>query len=92
MARIGRRNSEIRGTLIIAFLTAIVVIVAHLVDAFAVIANQSRQHEEWHAGVLLSANLSSAFALAVFAWHRSAEVPGRLDKRRRAEEALHARE
>ena len=44
------------------------------------------------AAMVVAAHLSPALALAVFAWRRSAEVPGRLDKRRRAEEALHARE
>ncbi len=92
MAWIGQRRPAIRDGLISAFRAAIVVIVAHLVDALEVIAGWSRQREEWHAGELLSANLSLAFARAVFAWHRSAELPGRLDKRRRAEEALRASE
>ena len=92
MARIGKFDAVIRGTLVIAFLTAIVVIVAHLADAFGVIANWSREQEEWQAGGPLPTNLSPAFALAVFAWHRSADLPGRLDERRRAEEARRASE
>ena len=92
MTRIGKRISEIRDALIIAFLTTIVVIVANSVDAFEVIAGWSRQHEEWHAGVLLIAKLSLAVAVVVLAGHRSAELPGRLDERRRAEEARRARE
>ncbi len=92
MARIGKRISEIRDALIIAFLTTIVVIVAHLVDFFEVLAGWSRQHEEWHAGELLIAKLSLAIAFAVFAWCRSAELPGHLDERWRAEEARRARE
>ena len=82
----------VRDALISAFLAAIVVIVARLDDACEVIAGWSRQHEGWQAGELLTANLSLAVALAVFAWRRSAELPRRLDGRRRAEEALRASE
>jgi hypothetical protein len=92
MAWTGKRKPAIRDALIVALLAAIVASVAHLVASFEVIAGWSRRHEGWHAGVLLRANLSLAFALAVFAWHRSAEQLGRLDKCRRAEEALRARE
>ncbi len=92
MAWIGKRNPVVRDALIIAFLTASVVIVARQVDAFEVIARWWRHHEEWQVGELLTGTLSPAFALAVFAWSRSAELPGRLDERRRAEEARRARE
>jgi hypothetical protein len=92
MAWIGKRNPAVRGALISAFLIACVVIAAHLVDPFEVIAGWSRQHEEWQAGGLLTANPCLALALAAFAWRRSAERPRGLDERRRAEEALRARE
>ncbi len=92
MAWIGKFNPVVRDALIIAFLTAIVVVVSHLMGTFGVIAGWSRQHKEWQVGGLLPARLSLAFTLAVFAWRRSAELPRRLDERRRAEEALRARE
>ncbi len=92
MARIGKRSPVIRDATSSAFLAATVAVVAHPVDAFEAIAGWPRQHEEWHAGVLRSANLSLAFALAVLAWRRSADLPSRLDERRLAEEALRARE
>jgi sugar/nucleoside kinase (ribokinase family) len=44
------------------------------------------------AAMVVAAHLSPALALAVLAWHRSAELPGCLAERRRAEEALRARE
>jgi hypothetical protein len=92
MAWIGQRNPGVGDALIVAFLATIVVIVAHLVASFEVNAGWSRRHEVWHAGVLPSANLPLALALAVFARGRSAELPGCLAERRRAEEALRARE
>ena len=92
MAWIGKRNPAVRGALIGAFLTAIVVIVAHPVDSLEVIAGWARQHEVWHAGGLLPAILSPGFALAVFAWGRSAGLCPGSDECRRAEEALRARE
>ena len=84
----GKRKPEIRDALIVAFLAAIALIVAHLVASFEVNAGWSRQHAVWHAGVLPSANLLLVFALAVLARGRSV----RLAERRRAEEALRARE
>ncbi len=88
----GKRKPAIRDALIVAFLATIAVIVAHLIASFEVNAGWSRQHEVWHAGVLPSANLPLAFARAVFARGRSAELPGCLAERRRAEEALRASE
>ena len=92
MAWIGQFNPVVRDALIIAFLTAMVVVVSHLMGTFGVIAGWSRQHEEWQVGGLLPAILSPAFALAVFAWGRSAELCRGSDECRRAEEALRARE
>ena len=88
MTRIGKSNPLVRDARIIASLTAIVVIVAYLIDAFEVVASWARHHEEWQAGGLLTAILALAFALAVFAWPRSVELPCGLDECRRAEEAL----
>ncbi len=92
MAWTGKRKPAIRDALIVAFLGAIVVIVADPVDSFEVNAGWSHQQEVWHAGVLPGANLPLAFALAVFARGRSAELPGCLAECRRTEEALRARE
>jgi len=92
MAWTGQRKPAIRDALSVVVLAAIVVIVAHPVASFEVNAGWSRQHQVWHAGVLLSANLPLAFARAVFARGRSAGLPGRLAERRRAEEARRARE
>ena len=92
MAWIGQFNPVVRDALIIAFLTAIVVVVSHLMGTFGVIAGWSRQHKEWQVGGLLTANMSLAFALAVFAQGRSAELCPGSDECRRAEEALRARE
>ncbi len=92
MARIRIFNSVVRDALIFAFLTAMMVILAHLADIFEVVAGWWREHEEWQASELLTATLSPACALAAFTWRRSAEPPRRLDECRRAEEALRARE
>ena len=92
MARIGKLNLMVRDAPIIAFLTTIVVIVAHLVDAFEIVASWSRPHEEWQAGELLTAVLALVFALAVCAWRRPAKLRRAGDERRRAEEALRASE
>ena len=51
----GKRKAEIRDALIVAFLAAIVAIVAHTVDAFEAIAGWSHQYEERNAGELLPA-------------------------------------
>ncbi len=81
MARIRKRNPAARDALLIAFLTAMVVIVTHPVDAFEVIAGWSRHHEVWHVGEFLTASLFLAFTLAVFAWLPTAELRRAIDGR-----------
>ncbi len=92
MAWNGKRNPVVGDALSSAFLAAIVVIVARLVDAREVIAGWSRRHEGWPAGELPTAHLFPALAFAAFARGRSAEPPRRLGERRRAEEARRASE